>query len=175
MRTIYLLLTKTDTVLSRAIARVTGDPYTHVAISLDKELNELYSFGRKTKSNPFNSGFVREQIIGSIYEENLKCDCAIYETVITDRQYNRLKLELTKMSVDASMYKYNFLGLFNFIFNTNVKRKYKYFCSEFVSEMLRRIDTLPDRYAPEKTKPSDFIDMDIFNKVYSGQLGSLVA
>ncbi len=175
MKTIYILLTKTDTVLSRAIGLVTKDPYTHAAISLDKDLNELYSFGRKTKYNPLNAGFVKEKIVGSIYEENLMCNCALYETKITEDQYKKLQKELKRMRRTQYMYSYNLLGFVNFFFDVEIKRSNKYFCSEFVSEMLRRIDVLPEKYSPSKTKPSDFTKMEIFENVYRGQLGNLVA
>ncbi len=175
MRPIYILLTKTDTVLSRAIGLVTRDPYTHAAISLDKELTELYSFGRKTKRNPLNAGFVKEKIIGSIYEENLECNCALFETMITEEQYKKLQRELKRMRRTQGMYRYNLLGFVNFFIESEIKRSNKFFCSEFVSEMLRRIDVLPDEYSPSKTKPSDFTKMDIFENIYSGQLGNLIA
>lgn len=44
---IYLLLTRTGTKFSTIIHRVTKYEYTHASIALDKELNQLYSFGRK--------------------------------------------------------------------------------------------------------------------------------
>ncbi len=175
MKTIYLLLTKTDTVLSNIIARVTGDPYTHVAISLNKELTELYSFGRKVKNNPLKAGFIKEHLVGSIYEENLHCDCAVYKANITDEQYEKLTLELIKMRSEQNKYKYNLLGLLNFILHINLKRKNKYFCSEFVAEMLRRIDVLPVQYTPQKTRPIDFTKMPIFSELYSGKLGAIIA
>lgn len=46
MRMIYLLLCKTNTLLSRLIHIATHDEYTHVSISLDADLTELYSFAR---------------------------------------------------------------------------------------------------------------------------------
>ena len=47
MKSIYILLTKSDTVVSKAIHLVTADQYTHVSISFDKTLQPLYSFSRK--------------------------------------------------------------------------------------------------------------------------------
>lgn len=45
MKFVYILLTRTNTVLSRTIGFSTGDPFTHVSLALDAELTQLYSFG----------------------------------------------------------------------------------------------------------------------------------
>ena len=57
---IYIVLSQTGTWFSRAIKFFTKDPYNHASISLDKELNHMYSFGRKKVNNPLRGGFVRE-------------------------------------------------------------------------------------------------------------------
>ena len=62
MKKIYLVLTHTGTILSRIIRIYTKDEFTHVSISLDDELNEMYSFGRLNPYNPFLGGFVHENI-----------------------------------------------------------------------------------------------------------------
>lgn len=175
MKDIYILLTKTGTVLSKTIAKVTKDPYTHVGISLDKELTELYSFGRKSKYNPLNNGFVKEEMVGSIYEKNMECDCAMYKMQVTDEQYFKLKHEIMIMKLTESYYSYNLLGLVYYYIGLERKRENKYFCSEFVSEMLHRIDALPEGFVPERIRPADFTKMDVFQEVYSGSLGGLVA
>lgn len=38
------------------------EPLNHVSIALDRELTEVYSFGRKQPDNPFIGGFVKEDI-----------------------------------------------------------------------------------------------------------------
>ncbi|USK36883.1 hypothetical protein LIS77_13090 [Cytobacillus firmus] len=62
---IYILLTDTGTLFTRLIKLYTKKPYNHASISIDPELKEVYSFGRKTAKNPFIGGFVKE-----ISEEN---------------------------------------------------------------------------------------------------------
>ena len=43
MKEIYIVLTHTGTVLSRIIKNYTQDEFSHVSISLDKELKDKYS------------------------------------------------------------------------------------------------------------------------------------
>lgn len=49
MKKIYIILTHTGTLLSKIIKMYTKDEYSHVSISLDSELEEMYSF-RKAKT-----------------------------------------------------------------------------------------------------------------------------
>ena len=44
---IYIVLTRTNTILSRLIGFIEDDEYTHASISLDRGLSQMYSFGRK--------------------------------------------------------------------------------------------------------------------------------
>ncbi|MCL1950335.1 MAG: hypothetical protein FWF59_11445 [Turicibacter sp.] len=44
---IYIVLTKTSSVASKLIGCYTKKPYSHVSIAFDKELKQVYSFGRK--------------------------------------------------------------------------------------------------------------------------------
>ncbi|NLL30406.1 MAG: hypothetical protein GX258_05050, partial [Clostridiales bacterium] len=67
---LYIVLTRTNTVISNLIHIVTNDQYTHAAISLDKELNNMYSFARRNTYNPFVGRFRREDINEGVYKFN---------------------------------------------------------------------------------------------------------
>lgn len=62
MKTIYILLTRSSSVLSRIIHFATGDDYTHVSIAFDKELHTLYSSGRKNGRTVIPAGPCVESI-----------------------------------------------------------------------------------------------------------------
>lgn len=47
MKKIYIVATYTGTALSYIIKKTTKENYAHVSIALDKELKQMYSFGRK--------------------------------------------------------------------------------------------------------------------------------
>ena len=53
MKKIYIILTYTGTLLSKIIKFYTKNEFSHVSISLDKELKYMYSFGRLNAYNPF--------------------------------------------------------------------------------------------------------------------------
>ena len=174
MKEIYILLTKTHTVLSRTIAYVTKDAYTHAALSLNKELTELYSFGRIYKNNPFIGGFIKESFVNSVYSDNMNCNCAVYSIQISDVQFNEICEKLEEMKSAPKEFKYNTLGLLGTALGISVQRKNRFFCSEFVADMLDSIDMLPLDYSPDKTRPSDFTEMSICHYVKSGPLKTVV-
>ena len=60
MKKIYIILTHSGSLLSKAIKTVKKYEYTHVSIALDKELHQMYSFGRLYPYNAFIGGFVQE-------------------------------------------------------------------------------------------------------------------
>lgn len=47
---VYVVLTRTNTVISRLIQLFKKDEFTHAAISLDRDLANMYSFGRNILS-----------------------------------------------------------------------------------------------------------------------------
>lgn len=60
---LYIVVTRTNTVLSRLIQLVKNDEYTHAAIALDMELDSMYSFGRKHTYNPFVGGLSEKPLM----------------------------------------------------------------------------------------------------------------
>ena len=52
MKDIYLLLTKSDTFVSKAIYLMTQDSYTHISISFEENLQPMYSCARKYTYSP---------------------------------------------------------------------------------------------------------------------------
>ena len=68
MKKIFIILTKSSTLLSRLIGWVTKDEYTHSSISFNSTLQPMYSAGRKytfsmfpasLKVEPFTEGFYK--------------------------------------------------------------------------------------------------------------------
>ena len=107
-KTIYIVLTETGSLLSRAIQMYTQENFNHVSIALDPELKEMYSFGRKQENNPLIGGFVQEDVHSKLLR---KANCAIYEYKISDKQYEMLREEIAFFKRDQDKFKYNFLGL----------------------------------------------------------------
>lgn len=173
MRTIYIMLSHSGSMFSKAIKICSRDRYTHVSIALDEDLNELYSFGRIKPYNPMIGGFVREDIVNGTYRRFPETKCAIYALEIEDYQYTRLKRELNKFKRDSRRYGYNFIGVLSAAFNKPIHRKYSYFCSQFVSEILQKSGIEIINKDPRLTSPMDFSRCNGLECIYEGDLIAL--
>lgn len=131
---IYIVLTDTGSLLTKAIKLYTKQPYNHVSISFNKDLTEIYSFGRKVPNNPFIGGFVKENMNAKIFKY---AGCAIYSINVTKEQYNRMQAKVREIETEKDAYRYNFIGLLAVAAHVDLEREYAYFCSQFVATILQ--------------------------------------
>lgn len=167
---IYILLSHSGSMLSRLINIYTKTNYTHVSLGLDKDLDELYSFGRLRPYNPVLGGFIREDILNGTYTRFPNTKCAIYLLTVSEEQYERLNKEIKRFTLEQEKYKYNLLGLVGVIVNRPIQRKYSYFCSQFVSEVLTNSGINIIEKTPGLTSPVDFLECKDLKIIYEGQL-----
>ena len=168
MKDIYFVLTYTGTWLSKQIRKYTKNEYSHVSLALDKELNNMYSFGRKNAYNPFWGGFIREYIDKGTFKRFYNTKCIIYSYEITDENYKLLNENISKMYEEKEKYKFNFLGLCAVVFNKKLNRKYKFYCAEFVKYILAKSNI--NVSLPEVVKPEDFQKIEGIKEIYKGYL-----
>lgn len=167
---IYILLSHSGSMFSKLINVCSGFPYTHVSIALDRELNELYSFGRIHPYNPIIGGFVREDIENGTFSRFPETMCALYSLEIEEEQYNNLERELERFKNEKDKYGYNLLGVLSAAFNFPLHRKYSYFCSQFVSELLLKSGIRILDKSPDLTSPMDFGSCKELEIIYEGYL-----
>ena len=168
MKKIYIVLTYTGTILSRIIKGYTRDEFSHVSISLDEELTQMYSFGRLNAYNPFIGGFVHEQIDKGTFKRFKNTKSKVYSLEITDEQYDIIKTTINDFEANKNEYKFNISGLFAAGFNIRIKRKRSLYCAEFVKHILEIAEVKKD--LPEIIKPEHFKDISKLNLIYSGKL-----
>ena len=168
MKDIYFVLTYTGTWLSKRVRAYTKSEYSHISLSLDKELNSMYSFGRKNAYNPFFGGFIQEYTYKGTYKRFYNTKCVIYSYKIPDENYRLLKEKILKMYNERKKYKFNFLGLCAVVFNKKINRKYKLYCAEFVKYILQ--ESKINVSLPEIVRPEDFQTIDGIKEIYKGYL-----
>ncbi|WP_019156496.1 hypothetical protein [Robertmurraya massiliosenegalensis] len=168
-RKIYILLTDTGTVLTRMIRLYTKKNYNHASLSLDSNLEEVYSFGRKRPRNPFIGGFVKEDITNGLLHN---AECVIYSCTISQKQYEEIQAFLNEIESHEHSYRYNLLGLFAFMLKKEIRRKNAYFCSEFVATALTKGEIVQLRKPPSFVAPHDFEEVGDFQLEYRGKLAS---
>lgn len=169
---IYIVLTRTNTIISKLIHNFTKDNYTHAAISLDKELNYMYSFGRKWAYNPFIGGFIHEHIDEGGYKFSKILPGVIIELQVTEDQYYRANWLLNQFIYNSDYYKYNYLGLINNLMYKEICYENRFLCSEFVYHILNESGIADFKKARNLIRPEDFLQLE-GKIIYEGDLRAL--
>ena len=169
---IYIVLTQTYTTIARIIKSITKDKYSHASISLDIKCNNMYSFGRKYIYFPFYGIFLKEDLRKGLFIRNKNALVVIYEIKVTKKQYNKIK-DKTK-EIELNNKGYNIIGLLLAHFRVKLHRR-KYYCSEFVYEVLSNKEI--EIYNKENTlfKPEELITNNRFVKIFEGKIRDYIA
>lgn len=170
MKQIYIVLTHTGTALSTIIKYYTKDEFSHVSISLDEELEEMYSFGRLNPYNPFWGGFVHESIKNGTFKRFKNTRTEIYSLNIEDEQYNRLVKIINHFKMNTQKYSFNILGLACVSIKRKIRRKNNFYCAEFVKHVLKSAGITSVAELPEIIKPEDFKKIEGLQLEYKGLL-----
>ncbi|WP_018883879.1 hypothetical protein [Paenibacillus massiliensis] len=167
---LYVLLTDTGTWFSTLIKQVTSAPYNHASLSLDANLKDLYSFGRKRPYNPWVAGFVREDVYGGVYRRFPHTRCMLLRLPVSYGQKEKTACLLEAFEEHEGVYRYNLVGLFGVLLNFSIERDNAFFCSQFVAEVLGRTGIQLWERSSGLVTPFDFGCHPAFEIVYEGYL-----
>lgn len=159
MKTIYIVLTRSTTILSRLVYLFTGAEYTHASISFEKGLQPMYSSSRKNGCTLFPAGPCKESFYHGYLKEHRDIPCAVYELEVSEEVYEKAKREVERIMQNADEYHFNILGLVLCHFNIPYQRKRNFFCSQFVSEVLKRSRALKLPKQSSLMRPSDYMEI----------------
>lgn len=84
MKTIYILLTRSGTLLSKLVYAATGASYTHASMAFDPELSCLYSSTRKNGYTMFPAGPSKEYLNRGVFRLRDNAPCALYALEVSD-------------------------------------------------------------------------------------------
>ena len=166
---IYIVITQTGTVLSRLLKIITRKQYNHASIALDKELNEMYSFGRLNPYNPFWGGFVHESIHYGTFKRFHNTEAIVLEVKINNSAYQELMKQIYFINDHKTDYGYNYLGLLLCGIGKSYSKKNRYYCSEFVRDLLLLTNADGAEFIPKNVHPMDFSFLPSKN-IYKGKL-----
>ncbi|MBB6670460.1 hypothetical protein [Cohnella nanjingensis] len=164
---IYVLLTDTGTLFTRMIRLYTKAPMNHASIALDGDLEQVYSFGRRSPGNPFSAGFVKENLRGELFRQ---ATCSVYRLAVSANQYERLKRIIRRFEENKSQYSYNLLGLATLMLNVPLERENAFFCSEFVASALSRAGLRVTDKPASLVTPFDLAASPSLTLCYRGEL-----
>ncbi len=170
---IYLVFSKTGTWLARTLGVFSETKYVHSSISFDDSFREMYSFGRTNPNNPFSGGFVKENIYEGVFKKWRKSECIIFKVEVSEAQFWGLKKDIEYFYENRHLYRYNFIGLFGILINKPINRKYHYFCTQFVYELLKRHELVDLQKHPGLVTTLDLIDLLDKSILYEGFIANM--
>lgn len=168
---IYIVVSKTNTVLGRLIQHCLRVQYNHCSIALEIGLEHFYSFGRKEVYNMFRAGFVTESKNDGFFKEHSTAEIAVMQIPVTQEQWEVITQEIDEFNRQKKDFKYSLLGLIFCYLGIAKKRDHKYFCSQFVAEILENANTKLVDKPSTLVKPHDFLGTTQGHIIYRGEIG----
>lgn len=168
MKKIYIILSQTGTLFSKAIKWHTKDPYNHASISFDQDLEAMYSFGRKRRYNPIDTGLIQENFDRGIFSYFPNARCCILEIPVTDEEYDTMYGVVEEFYRNKDNYRYNLMGVLTYTVGVGLTRKDHFFCSQFVSYIISNMSCWSSN--PALTKPMDFFNVPDKTIIFEGSV-----
>ena len=173
MKTLYIFLTRSGTLLSNLVYHITGAQYTHVSLAFDPNLTTLYSSTRKNGYTMFPAGPSKEYLNRGVFRLREDIPCALYALDVTEEAYLRARRRADHMMAHGELYRFNSLGLLLCALHIRWKRRRHYFCSQFVSEVLQKSGSLDLPKHSTLMHPNDYTSLPQLRCLYQGRLGDL--
>lgn len=174
MKTIYILLTRSSTVLSKIVGFITADKYTHVSISFEECLQPMYSSSRKNGETLFPAGPCTENFHRGYLKNHPHIPCALYELTVSDEVYYSAKADVERIINNSDDYSFNIIGLLLCHMNIPYHRKKHFFCSQFVGEVLHKSQALQLPKDTSLMRPSDYMTIPELVCRFTGRLNELL-
>lgn len=166
---VFIILSTGHTPLSHMITGVTGDEFTHATLSFDISLNPMYSFGTK-KIDAMDLGFVKSYPKDRLWkmDENSKpVAYSLFVTYVNKEQLEKMKNRLQLFLDHGDKMKYYFAGLVRNFLHIKSTSQAKWFCSEFVADIInagKTLDKHPSLYRPQQLKDVSDVEFVISGK-----------
>jgi len=167
MKEIKIVLTQTNTVISKTLKYLSKKPYNHISISFEDDCSTMFSFGRKITWFPLVGGFVKENIESGVFKMHPETKCKIYKFEVTYEDYDIISMRLNDFLAKPGKYRYSFLNVFLIRLNIPYQREHYYVCSSFVSYLLKGI--IPLQKEISLVIPDDYNNLNL-KPVYEGRL-----
>ena len=168
---IYIVVSRTNTILGKLIQRKLKVGYNHCSLSLDRSLENIYSFGRKELRNVFSAGFVNESKSSGFFKEYHDSVIAVIQVPVSHEEKERIVEIIAEFQSSPTHFKYSLLGLIYCYLGIPRKRKDKFFCSQFVAQVLGQAGLSLFGKPETLVRPHDFLDIQPGELIYTGRIG----
>ena len=145
MKYLRVLLTKYPGRFSRLLALLSGRGFTHASIGLEGD-GRFYSFSFRGFTEETPDKLRRRGVTAG------RC----YRIPVTDGAYRLAEARLRAMSARRADYRDSYIGVALCLLRLPFHWKNRYFCSQFVAELLSASGAVPLRKAPSLYLPNHF-------------------
>lgn len=163
---ILVMLTKYPDTFSTIFRKVARWKYTHVSIGLEDTEQRYFSIVRK--------GFRVDDFRKHPTAKKQEVPCELYRIPVSDNVFEKVEEALEYHSGNSKYYKYSYFGLFLCMMRISMKKKNRYFCSQFVAEILEYAKVLNLGKHSSLFLPDDFQRISELHLVFKGTLKNLM-
>ncbi|MGN0136265.1 hypothetical protein [Anaerotignum sp.] len=149
MKQVSILLTKYSDWVSNLVYYIAGREYTHASIALGEEPKEYYSFNYK--------GFAVETIEKHRHRGVRRSFC--FQVQISEEAYAKMENKLLSFQENQERYRYTRFGVLCCVMHLPFHWKNRYFCSQFVAELLEDSGAVKLQRKPQVFLPNHFISL----------------
>lgn len=161
MKNIYLIISATSSKLGKFIRLFTNNPYNHVSISFDEDLNDMISFARYYYQIPFYGGYVHES-----RERYDNSKILLYKITLNEEDYSKVIEYINTIEKISEEYIYHTINAVLGTFHHSIEIPKSHTCISFACEFLKNTSIeLPTIYNIQELMV--FLDS---NKIYEGNL-----
>ena len=133
LKPVYVVMIEGKSYFSKAIRTFTKDIYSHVAISLDPELHNMYSYGISVNEHSDRKGFRKEDISDLPVGGRI----GVFAFFVSDVVYKKIVAFIDSFKENAEKTSYSFTNLITYLFNIPYNTEWKLVCSQFVDRCLQ--------------------------------------
>ena len=165
-RYINILLVRYPDICSILCRLLSGGYYNHASIGVSDSDGTFYSYvitGFRIEIPKKHPTFKRREI-----------PCRLYRLEVSEEIYDVVKATLEDHTRQRHKHKYSYLGMFLCFMRIVYISQNRYFCSQFVSEVLDQVRAVPLSKHSALYLPDDFIKMKELDLCYTGYLSQLV-
>lgn len=168
-KSVYIVLTDTNSRFQQIARRITKQPYNHVSVSFTDDFTEMYSYSIYTTYSGLKGGIVKEE-----KEEMEGSKYSMYEIKLPLELFEKIKERVDELTNNKYDTEYDILGLFNAIFNVDFFKgddPYKMICSHFVDHLFAMVGIkLLKNKSGNRIKPYDLVKSKLLIFVRRGKI-----
>lgn len=161
---VYIILTDADSPMAKMIKKYTGQDWAHALIAFNSDLEPAYSFGC-TSIKPMKFGFISKSEEDPFRDQE-KAKYEVLLMYVNKTQYDKMQKKLNWYLTHKEDLKYSFSGLGFFGLNIPKQIKDKYFCSQFVMDIIGEAFTISKD--PSLWSPGDIENLDNLSIIDKG-------